>query len=725
MQKLKNKQYSFFSLLKIVGIKIPIIQRDYAQGRDEAKEIRDKFLDKLFEIISNNETINLDFVYGTIKSDNIREDDYLIPLDGQQRLTTLFLLHYYLGLKENKSIEFLKKFTYETRLSSREFCRFLIEKSVYPKDITNQNWFFSEWENDPTIKSMLVMLDSIEEKFKNCKNCFDNLDKITFSFLNLEDFKLTDELYIKMNARGKPLSTFENFKAGFESFIEDEVVKAKLDNKWLDIFWSLREEDNLKSVDDKYLNFFKNITLFFTDKKPEEVDIFRFKYNKFHINIIATVLDNLTIDKKEALNSFLDDNISFSKRLNFYTLMLFFIKVGDPFIHQKKFNSFNRVSKNLIKNMIDSFENFKIMKKVLYRLSNYLKDDFYKKLSTSTISKSEQFKEERLKAELIYIYKNQDYEKEFIQAEQHCYLEGQIGFLIEYANNDFDKFIEYRDKFMALWDFEKENKNNKFLIYRALLTFGDYLPKVGRSNHTFCSFDKSLSKKNENWRRVFNDAQKGLFFKDLLDTFDETNIKSSLETLIDNWCNNYKCDTIFSEKGYLYTLISNEENIKYSTHLQIRFYSYDEVYLLQMTTIGGTHSELYSYHFYINYLKNKKFLPFEKSNYYSTRSWERPCAFIDKFEYKENNFAMDILYKEKKFIVKFFDRNKKEIPRKIIDILDNNGFEKNNDYCKEEDSCYLYDKDFTLCQMDELFLMIENFSKKLESIKENQCKSTN
>ena len=723
MQKVENKQYSFYELLNIVGVKIPIIQRDYAQGREKAKDIRDRFLNRLFEVLNDNKTINLDFVYGTVKK------KFLIPLDGQQRLTTLFLLHYYLGLKESKNIEFLQKFTYDIRLSSREFCNLLIEKKVYPKEIKNQTWFFSEWENDPTIKSMLVMLDSIEEKFKNCDNCFHNLNNITFSFLNLEDFKLTDELYIKMNARGKPLTTFENFKAEFEKFIKDETTKAKLDNEWLDIFWKLKENDNLKSVDDKYLNFFRNITLFFTDKKPEDVDAFRFEYRENNINDITKILDNLIgfEDKQiyflreygtfkiNIFKDFIKEKPTYSERIRFHALMQFFIKVGDLSDKQKAFESYMRVCINLIQNMVDSFDEFKKMIQIIDKLSNYLKDDFYKKLSTSTISKSEQFKEERLKAELIC--KNQDYEKEFIQAEQHWYLDGQIGFLIEYAKNDFDKFNEYRDKFMVLWDFERENENNKFLVYRALLTFGNYLPKSGKSNHTFCSFDDSLSKKNENWRRVFNDSQKGLFLKDLLDTFDEINIKSSLETFINCWENDYKCEDADGEKRYLYTLISNEENIKYSTHFQIRFHSYDEIFLLKMTTIGGTHNELYSYHLYLNYLKDEAFLPFENSNYYSTRSWERPCAFIDKFEYKENNFAIDILYKEERFIVKFFDRNKKEIPQKIINILDNNGFEKNSDYCKEEDTCYLYNENFSLCEMKELFESIKEFANNLNILK--------
>jgi len=83
-EKLENKNYSFSELLEKVGIKIPIIQRDYAQGREEEKYVRERFISNLFDAISNDRNLNLDFIYGTIKN------NYLIPLDGQQRLTTLF-----------------------------------------------------------------------------------------------------------------------------------------------------------------------------------------------------------------------------------------------------------------------------------------------------------------------------------------------------------------------------------------------------------------------------------------------------------------------------------------------------------------------------------------------------------------------------------------------------------------------------------------------------------
>ena len=121
------------SLLPLSKIEIPIIQRDYAQGRNnsEVKRIRKRFLTSLYTAITENKQLKLDFVYG-----DISEDKVLTPLDGQQRLTTLFLLHWYIARHEGideSLINFLNRFSYETRYSARCFCSELVK---YTPDFT-------------------------------------------------------------------------------------------------------------------------------------------------------------------------------------------------------------------------------------------------------------------------------------------------------------------------------------------------------------------------------------------------------------------------------------------------------------------------------------------------------------------------------------------------------------------------------------------------------------
>ena len=93
----KGERLSFYRLFSEKGFKIqiPIIQRDYAQGRKDEKEVRTTFLDALYNYLEENiPNRDLDFIYGSLEQ--IGDETVFVPLDGQQRLTTLFLLHWYL-----------------------------------------------------------------------------------------------------------------------------------------------------------------------------------------------------------------------------------------------------------------------------------------------------------------------------------------------------------------------------------------------------------------------------------------------------------------------------------------------------------------------------------------------------------------------------------------------------------------------------------------------------
>ena len=117
--------FTLWGLLNNRKVIVPLIQRDYAQGRKGKEYIRSSFLSEIEGHLQQETELTLDFVYGNI------ENDAFHPLDGQQRLTTLWLVHWFLAyktrkLKDVKSI--LKKFSYETRITARDFCYELCEK---------------------------------------------------------------------------------------------------------------------------------------------------------------------------------------------------------------------------------------------------------------------------------------------------------------------------------------------------------------------------------------------------------------------------------------------------------------------------------------------------------------------------------------------------------------------------------------------------------------------
>ena len=308
MNTIDSKKYTFIDLFRgtegggeaLNGIEIPLIQRDYAQGRDMPKVnyIRTRFVGALREALINKEPITLDFVYGEI--DNNRT---LIPLDGQQRLTTLFLLHWYIARREGVSedkLDFLTKFSYATRYSAREFCKHLVSPDYQPDfncsrlsdEIKDQSWMPHDWENDPTISAMLRMIDYIHVMFNNsCNNLWRRLEAgcISFYFLPIKQLGATDELYIKMNSRGKPLTEFENVKAEWEASIRAispsimsqqdaeqlQGIEQKLDNDWTDLLWPYRNGQTGSSaddvVDDKFIRYLRFLTDLIFYKNDEQV----------------------------------------------------------------------------------------------------------------------------------------------------------------------------------------------------------------------------------------------------------------------------------------------------------------------------------------------------------------------------------------------------------------------------------------------------------------------
>lgn len=293
IKKTNAEELSYMDIVRKEGnIKIPLIQRDYAQGRPSKKvtSIREKFVKDLYNSIITNTRFNLDFVYGAT------DDKRFIPLDGQQRLTTLFLIHLYLDGLRGEQIEKLKfLFTYETRDSSRLFCEkivanryelFSIEslsgkvnsngkvvKPIPSSVIRDQAWWLNRWNADPTIDGMLRMLDTIDSIFfKNWEKAATNLfsvdhNTILFQFLKLEDFYDPDDLFIKMNARGLPLTEFEIFKGkwmeqieNFYAPVEVKDMKSLIDVSWTDFLWPLRKQRlRLKNIDPFFQNILKLI----------------------------------------------------------------------------------------------------------------------------------------------------------------------------------------------------------------------------------------------------------------------------------------------------------------------------------------------------------------------------------------------------------------------------------------------------------------------------------
>lgn len=338
MNMLNKSRTTFIRFISEHDIQIPLIQRDYVQGRAiKGKDIerRDNFVRKLMNaLLSGGEACTLDFIYGARENygiDNRHADAPFLPLDGQQRLTTLFLLHWIL-LQKNKPVEkeadneeytaekkfyedtirLLQRFSYKTRISSDRFCQKLVETDFSPEgliaQIEDKYWYDNNMQADPTVKAMMQMLEVMERVFSEqpyvddvkgmVQRLFDrNAFPITFDILDMDQYNLTDGLYVKMNARGKELTPFEHWKADFISMLSSHKENQtrfsySIEHEWNDLFWgdaykeyvektmaSKDENVDYPRIDERFVNFFNNMTrLFFfinTDKVNPKAEDYR------------------------------------------------------------------------------------------------------------------------------------------------------------------------------------------------------------------------------------------------------------------------------------------------------------------------------------------------------------------------------------------------------------------------------------------------------------------
>ena len=237
---------NLFALLSRYRVVIPGIQRHYVQGANnpKAESVRKQFIKEIFTAIEEKQhEFNLHFIYGPINTDG---EDSFVPVDGQQRLTTLWLIARYAAEKAEPSdckdlLRLLSRFTYEDRINAKRFCQALtcedsrwdITQDPNP-DILCQDWFVNYWKEDETVASMIRMLSTIHEEWNKHQDTITAEDvleaiasKIRFE-LKIDAFG--DDIYMKMNARGLQLTQWENFKGKFsEDLCED--IKETWDNE--------------------------------------------------------------------------------------------------------------------------------------------------------------------------------------------------------------------------------------------------------------------------------------------------------------------------------------------------------------------------------------------------------------------------------------------------------------------------------------------------------------
>lgn len=557
---MNNRKSTFWSLIEKGRIVIPQIQRDYAYGRDNRKayDVRHDLLCAMFEALKNEDhqqqdTLVLDFVYGSIL-----KDKSMTPIDGQQRLTTLFLLHVYASIKEGRATrKELLLFSYETRHSANEFCKSLINDFKYDleskipisEQIQNQAKFLNSYDDDPTIQSMLVVIDDIHKIFANVEELWKKLtieERIIFYYLDLEKFGLTDDLYIKMNSRGKSLTRYEIFKSSFEKFLEEnypsykEEISNKLDVQWTNMLW----KENCM-IDEGFLNLFQNIftiNYYLNNSQVKKIDeadkcfsemLSKQKDIDFFIKFLDAFFSLYDKDKKgisEYYNKFLYHS---NDGLGKADLIRVFWQGGENLFVKATSSSLKYAELIMFYALTISLQNVIEDKLLFFRLRqvrNLLSNSMFemrlenmhsfllqvKDLILNGVLPSHSFNQNQLLEEKSD-HKVSDFENRFLVYENHDILRGSLGLFLTTKKDNPTNIL---NKFITIFD--NNYKTNTSLIRKSLLSAGDYSQQDTDIRKRF------LVHRHEAWRDFFTVSQRRKEQEKIIEIIDRVSIINNL-----------------------------------------------------------------------------------------------------------------------------------------------------------------------------------------------------
>lgn len=532
---------SFWSEISDYKIQVPYYQRDYAQGRiDNGRidNIRKVFVEEMYGAIMgfNNKECHLGLVFGSYDEN----EKVFIAVDGQQRLTTVFLLHWYVAWRENKLNDYKEKllnFSWDTRSYSSQFVELLFK--IRPSgnvidSIKTNSTYFSVWENDPTVKGMLTMLEEIEKQYPNdillCSQLFSNDCKIKYDILKLE--KDSDgKTYLKMNSRGRSLTTFELFKSKLLDKYKPNFGH-KFDNEWLSFMIKISATRDSKSADPDipFMNFINEYTYTylqlklksgsdiannykeFTDakKKGELTDVPFISFDKYNgafegdcleyfeksLDWICQNYENIKLidnkirfsDSRFFIDAIIkDNNPNFTHRAKLFAVFKYAELTGYDQIDTELYEKWTRVFRNLVANTDIDGSNIGGICKAINKIDN---SDIYGYLSNggeiSAFTK-DQVEEEIAKAKQILNgaprSDGKSWEEIIIEAENYAFFRGVIRFLFTQnkIGDDFDtKWInaqEYFDK-DGVKDGKEKFKSNALLMKSLLANCDNFREKI-------------------------------------------------------------------------------------------------------------------------------------------------------------------------------------------------------------------------------------------------------
>jgi len=660
---------------------VPDLQRDYCWGtKREGKELVTDFLESLRKGFENAYTeLNLGLIYG-----------YESPIkhiqlcDGQQRITTLFLILGILNKYSNNAFKDLlvsdfemlddkePYLQYSIRESSLYFLSdlvnyyFLNDDALEVKDIEKQSWYFLDYNYDPSIQSMIQALGVIEKKIQRCEaKKFGNYlsNHLTFVYYDMGNRKNGEETFVVINTTGEPLSATENLKPLFiNAQIEAKREEAgRLWEGWETWFWKHRKGAGKKdndTADNGFNEFFRWITLMTTEDKNVVEKIQKDGEFKFDVTISVKEVNNYFEIIKflfEASGLFCGnlDLLSPDKSTKNRNEQIEWFKLLPVVEYISRYGHAEIRNIQRVKAFFDNLARIENVQKsitdLLPKAINIIKqlpnEDIASMSSLSDVSSQILTEEEIFKFNLFRgNTERNNYEDLFWNAERHAIWSGEILPLLQWSmikgKFSIRKFIELNKVFNLIFHDECDY-DELDITRRALLTCGFENYPGSYNGYTNLSFCWDFS----DWKKMItqNTVKFGTF----------------LQGLVGVSCFDAQLHMIkaFSEKTEWHEFVKNPELLKYCEKKNIQKHD-GEIFLIKSIK-ATTLANIKTYSLLLE-LKKKKYSENWKFDLYPHEG-----SFVC-FNNSENS-VIDIAFnKANKYTLWLFKRNMPDHTKKVF-----------------------------------------------------------
>lgn len=609
------KEYSLGNLLSEFTLIIPEIQREYVWGSN--KSVLESFISDINKRIITSDHINVGFLY----SYTVHGSEHYV-IDGQQRLTSLILLLFVLSCEsEDTRTDFqdllhvknpTMAFSYNVRPMTEVFLRELFSHECKTSvEIKEQKWYLAEYDNDPTIKSILEALDLFSLKNLRANITYaDLLQKVYFWYFDVQETSQGEELYITMNSRGQKLTDSEQIKPRLfkKSLSGDEVEEygKKWDN-WEEYFYSHRPQqgtdDAIHQVDLALNNFIRVV------KELETAEVC--KDLKDCEGLTLPILESWfkaleQIPSEEQFQKEIQRLYGTKEDGNFMVLKSL---LTASFVGVNSYREFERVRQTMRNRVIrrDKIDPSPLLK-FLKDYRSFHKESGNNSLYDFILSNNDtnvMDDKDRKKITILVQQRDESLEDLFWKAEQHCILKGDISPLLDWVceqPEDFsiEKFKQYYDCFRTLFkstenDLKQDKDKDLDLVRRALLA-----QRINEYPRHFDSWtNRCFAYKPEDWKSLFvnNNSEMKTFFDELLEGGDG---KDKYKDVMRQMIKEYE-----KAEGDKYSdFVKEPKLLEYCGHKNIQEW-WNTIYLISSERWSSNHANIHAYKYYLH-LKDKK-----------------------------------------------------------------------------------------------------------------------